>query len=340
MMYDVAPESLGTLRRAAGASAGRVTLHVIRGDPASPLGDRLAAVAQRVEQRSDGGIPATFDVRGDSSGAPSLTVRVGGRDVVRYHAVPEGPEEGPFVAGLLACAGGPDSAADGPPPPPATGLTVFIAASCPNCPISVRAAIALAAASPGLTVAIVDVAVLPDLAERTGVRSVPTIVSDEGLTVVGAVSAAELAERLAAAAGPERDAAVLDSLLDAGRFAAAGELLASAQGHRRFLDRWRASGMEGRIGLVLAVDEALLRSAGALDPIVPDLVELTTGGESARRGDTADLLGRIGHPAARPALEALVSDPDEDVAEAAADALAAIEERSAAAPRSGPKLHG
>jgi HEAT repeat protein len=39
------------------------------------------------------------------------------------------------------------------------------------------------------------------------------------------------------------------------------------------------------------------------------------------RGDVADLLGKIGDPAAIPHLEPLISDPDPDVAEAAVDAL-------------------
>ena len=41
----------------------------------------------------------------------------------------------------------------------------------------------------------------------------------------------------------------------------------------------------------------------------------------ALRGDTADLLGRLAHPAARAALEELRHDPDPDVAEIAAEAL-------------------
>jgi HEAT repeat protein len=43
--------------------------------------------------------------------------------------------------------------------------------------------------------------------------------------------------------------------------------------------------------------------------------------DPSRRGDTADLLGRIGHPDARPILEALMSDSNPEVAEAAEEAL-------------------
>ena len=47
--------------------------------------------------------------------------------------------------------------------------------------------------------------------------------------------------------------------------------------------------------------------------------------DPTRVGDTADLLGQIGHPDARPVLERLSRDPNEEVAEAAADALAELD---------------
>jgi HEAT repeat protein len=42
------------------------------------------------------------------------------------------------------------------------------------------------------------------------------------------------------------------------------------------------------------------------------------------RGDTADLLGQIGHPSAREALKSLLKDPNPDVAEIAKEALEAL----------------
>jgi alkyl hydroperoxide reductase subunit AhpF len=51
---------------------------------------------------------------------------------------------------------------------------------------------------------------------------------------------------------------------------------------------------------------------------------LGDGGPTDLRGDTADLLGQIGHIRAKPALEALLSDPNPDVAEIAAEAIEAL----------------
>jgi hypothetical protein len=280
-----------------------------------------------VERISGGRIPVEEGARSSGESAPALVIQSGGRDRIRYQAIPAGPEEEPFFEALLAMAGGCDPEGAGLSSLPPTELTVFIAASCPNCPTGVRAAIGVAAAAPETTVSIVDVAEFPDRAERIGVRSVPTIVTQEGLTVVGTLSMTELAARILAHHEADGDELLLGSLMDAGRFAAAGELLAAGRGHGAFLSRWRSSGMESRIGLVLAADDALSRSAEALDGIVPSLLELLAGGDTARRGDTADLLGRIGHPAARSWLEQLASDADEELAEAAADALEVLDER-------------
>lgn len=85
--------------------------------------------------------------------------------------------------------------------------------------------------------------------------------------------------------------------------------------------------MESRIGLTLAAEHALEADARALDASVPDLVELLDTPEAGRRGDTVDLLGRIAHPDTRGALVLLRTDPDPDIAEAAAEAVDAIDAR-------------
>lgn len=328
MSFALAPDTLATLAAAAASPSRRITLRVHLGAAPSELGRRLAETAHEVELRTGGLVPVSFDPAGDGGLTPVLAVLVGPRVAVRYHAVPEGPEAGPFVElliGLARCSEAPPGeAADLPP----TELEVFIASGCPNCPTAVRAALTLAATSPELSAAVIDVAEFPERAGGIGVRSVPMIVASGGLTVVGAVSAAELATRLAESRGPAGAGVVLESHVEAGRFAAAGELLAAGRGYEAFLERWRAGGLERRIGLALAADEALEQRSGALDALVPGLLPLLGPGDVARRGDTADLLGRIGHPAARPALEAMRAEADEDIAEAAAEALLGLDARA------------
>ena len=78
-----------------------------------------------------------------------------------------------------------------------------------------------------------------------------------------------------------------------------------------------------------AVEEALEADCAALDGLVADLLPILRAGDAVLRGDTADLLGKIGHRAATDALSALLEDPNPDVAEIASEALGEIDDRYA-----------
>ena len=80
------------------------------------------------------------------------------------------------------------------------------------------------------------------------------------------------------------------------------------------------------MGLFLVAEEALRWNPEGLMDLVPGLISGLEGEgplaqDPSRKGDTADLLGQIGHPDARPVLEALSRDSNEEVAEAAQEAL-------------------
>jgi HEAT repeat protein len=80
------------------------------------------------------------------------------------------------------------------------------------------------------------------------------------------------------------------------------------------------------MGALVALEEALDKNPRILDPIVDDLTSLLFQEEAALRGDTAALLGKIGNPAAIPALRKAVEDQDPDVREAAEEALQSLEQ--------------
>ena len=78
---------------------------------------------------------------------------------------------------------------------------------------------------------------------------------------------------------------------------------------------------------MLAVETGLEGDQAALDGLVPGLLPILGTEDPVLRGDTADLLGRIGHRAATDGLRALLDDPNPDVAEIASEALEEIETR-------------
>jgi glutaredoxin len=293
----------------------------------SDFGQRLAESARRVVQATCDAILLTVEEPTSQDKVDELTLRAGDRDVIHYRAVPEGPEEAPFLEALLALIES-ESSPDAPGLNRPMQLVVFIAPTCPNCPQAVRAVTALAVANRHLSATIVDATEHQEWAQSIGVRSVPLTVVDEALTLVGVISEDELSDRIMMASGPEGDRTIFRSLVDAGRFSAAAARLLEGKAYDAFADRWLSSTLESRIGLVLTAEEALALSSGALDALVPELLAVLESPDAALRGDTADLLGRIGDSRAIPALKALCDDANEDVAEAAHDALEEIRSRA------------
>lgn len=216
-----------------------------------------------------------------------------------------------------------------------TEIILFMGAHCTVCPHQLRSVATVALASPNVVLEVIESSHDPDLAARYEVRSVPTTVVDDELIMVGVVPPQELAFRLIERQGPEHAGRVFAATLRAGRIDAAAERLADGRGTEAFLELWERSGTEEtglqqREILKRAAEESLLYDPEGLAPAVPTLLAgLEEGGPLAvdddLRADTAELLGRIGDPVARPTLERLAQDPDRFVAKAAAEALAELD---------------
>ncbi len=332
------PESLTRALR--GRIARPVNLTLLadrRTDPARELSDQLARVAAAVVAAAptlvtfDGDdYPPEAEDAGSAPVRPALRVEVEPGGVVVYAALPAGPELAPFAEVLAGAAAQGLSVATrgvlaGLAAP--AQLSVFIAASCPHCPQAVRAATALAQAGPDLSCAVIDAQRYPAQAARLRVRSVPVTFIDHELSMVGVVPPAELAAQLASRGGPGYDAARLRSMVEGGRIEDATALL-SAGGAAALVSCWRGSATSLRMGLLLAAEQALDEAPGCLDQAVEPLLPLLAKrADPALRGDTVDLLGRTGSPAAEGVLSALLADPDPDLAEAARDGLETIAAR-------------
>ena len=205
-------------------------------------------------------------------------------------------------------------------------ILLFIGQGCPACPHQVRSVATLALASPRISVEIVDAHMEPELANQYEISSVPTTIVDDELIMVGVIPAMDLAWRLLEREGPEAEKVVFGALVESGRIVEASERLSDGRATGAFYEIWSQSTLESRMGLFLVADEALQWSPDGLKALAPLLIKGLEGEgplsqDDTRRGDTADLLGQIGHPDARPILEALSKDPNEEVAEAATDAL-------------------
>jgi len=265
---------------------------------------------------------------------PCLTIAHRGLGRIHYHALPEGPEASPFLEAVLGPSRGVTDAGeswaerlfalDRP-----AELLVFVGATCPHCPGAVRSANRIALASPLVTVSILDVEMHAELANRFRVRSVPLTLLDGDLAIAGVLRPAELAARILSRDGEGYGSDLLLSLVEQGRFEEATARIRAAPGAAHFAALWRGSGTSLRIGLMMAAEEALEADREALDGLAPRLVPILSTEDAALRGDTADLIGRIGHPVATDELRAMLDDPNPDVAEIASEALEQIRHRSA-----------
>ena len=308
-----------------------IILHPAAGEE-SALEEPLTEVARQLELGSGGALTVE---RGDGIGLvalPCLTIAHRGVGRIHYQALPHGPEGRPFVEAVLGpIRNGPDPgeswverlATLGRP----AELLVFVGASCPHCPGAVRSANRLALASAMVTVSIADVEVHAKLAERFNVRAVPLTILDGSLAVSGVVGSAELVDKILSRDDDSHGEDLLMSLVEQGRFDETARQIRTDPGATHFLAIWKGSTTSLRIGLMMAVETALEGDQAALDGLVPGLLPILGTEDPVLRGDTADLLGRIGHRAATDALRALLDDPNPHVAEIASEALEEIEAR-------------
>ena len=299
----------------------------LRLNPGADPEDKFARALRRVVEQLVRAAPDKLAlVLVAPGGDPTHLAHLAHLDVenVRYRAVPFGPELEPFLELLLALSVGEAPPADEQLAP--ADLQVMIAPTCPNCPRVVAVCGRVAAARPQVRLEVVDVQYFTDLAGA--VKSVPTVIVDGTRSLVGALSEQDLLEVLAERSSRSYVHKTLASMIETGRFTDAVPLLASPQGQAALVAMLASSTMSERIGLMLAAEEALGVNGRCLDAALPHVLPLLEAPDANLRGDVADLLGKIGAPAARTALEALLSDPNPDVCEVAADALGMLRKPS------------
>ena len=301
--------------------------------PENELTRVFGQALRRIEQAAAGLVAVK---RGDGrsvSGVPCLGISVRGVERIHYLALPQGPEQGPFLEILQAVSDGDEEAPDDlrarlqllerP-----AGMLVFIASACPHCPVAVRSATRVALASDKVEVTVIDAQRFPEIAERFGVKSVPLTVLDEELFITGTSSAEQLADAILSRGSESYGADLFRSLVEGGRLVEAAARLRRGGRESEFLQAWGRSTTSLRIPLLLVCEDVLDEEPTAFDGIVSALVDLLGTEDATLRGDTADLLGRIAHPSALEGLAALCGDPNPDVAEIATEAIEEIRDRA------------
>lgn len=262
---------------------------------------------------------------------PSITLAGGQQRNIHFLAMPENRELEPFLDAIAWLSGSAQ--------PPVRSemealrhikrpveLLVFMSGFCPHCPAVVRHGLYIATIQPLVDVSIIDATLFGDLAEKYKIKSTPTVIFNEGFTHVGELSLENLVKYVTLTDSPDFTTVTLDSMIKNGRAEDAALYLCKNRASEAVLPIFKAPEFSSRMGALLVMEEALSLDPRCLDAVVEPLTELLKVDETALRGDTAELLGKIGDPSASAALQALLeTEKDPEVTEAAKEALERLE---------------
>lgn len=293
--------------------------------------EELKRLAHIVADASAGRVTVTTSADGLLPfGLPGLTIANDQQTSIHYLCIPEQRELDPFLHALAFV-----GSKHVPPAPEAqtlldqvsspAELVVLVSPFCPNCPLVVDAVIGLAAATPLITAYVIDAQRFPELAQDHGIQSVPAVIIDRHLVHIGEITQTRLAEILTRRGTPAYDREVIRSLIDQGNIAEPAARLCRTKDAAALLALFEEGDLSMRMGVLVVFEEALEHDRKAIQETVPQLLAMLSHRDARIRGDLADLLGKLGDPRAIPHLEHLLKDPDPDVADAAAEALEAIQ---------------
>ena len=206
-------------------------------------------------------------------------------------------------------------------------VTVFIAPFCPHCAKVVETANKMAIANPEVKVRIVDVSLLPELGERFGITSAPTVVINGEIKLVGELSENELVEWIRKA-NSEYKLDYFVTLLRDGRVDEIMEIIRKKPEDAKILAE--VLGEEEvfiRVGAMILLKRISKNEPRAIKFAKEKIKELLLSDDSTKAQDAAFILGEIGKKEDIPLLQRLLESKDSEVREAAEEAISEIEER-------------
>jgi hypothetical protein len=245
---------------------------------------------------------------------------------ILLHALPQGTELQPFVDLLIAESKRTkttqnETLEDNLEIPAA--LKLFVSPACPFCPLMMKKLFEAALAHPAIHLTVIDVSLFPEIAELDQVKSVPTLILDNGFRWTGSVDMEELFEVI-----HHRDPAILstDSLksmiANGDAFQLAELMIRERIIFPAFFDLLTHEEFSTRLGAMAAVETLVEKdrdiAAQLIDPLLlrfEDQIEQV-------KGDILYILGEVGDYRLISFLKSIaVGKYANDIKEAATDAI-------------------
>jgi glutaredoxin len=255
-----------------------------------------------------------------------------------FHAAPRGTELPVFLdaAALVAGRAAPSfsddqrrviEAIDVP-----AQLELYVSPHCPFCPVMTRRMVDLALASAQLMVAVIDAGMFGEEAQSREIRSVPTLVLDDGLRWTGEAGLDEILPALGTRDPARLGPAVFRRMLESGAAFDLAAMMARA-GHvfPAFVDLLVHERWSVRLGAMVAAETLADASPTVAATLAPELMARYGAQGIAVRGDLLQVLGMVGTRELADAVEAMAREETHaDVREAAEEAVASLREKSIA----------
>lgn len=231
---------------------------------------------------------------------PAIEVRPG----LRYRAIPEGPELGPFLEALAGdkTAEALPLAASGQAEYLPVSLRLYIADRCPFCPAAVRSLLPFTGEGGEVAVTIVDAVRFPDDAAADGIRSVPALIfrdpaGGDRFCWSGALNLPEILSVLATRDPAGLGAESMVGMIEAGDAAGLAALMLKREAiFPAFLDLLTHEKWPTRLG-AMVVAETLAEERPELGAsLVEPLWRVFPDADETIQGDILYLIGLVGDP--------------------------------------------
>lgn len=264
---------------------------------------------------------------GDPKTGPAIEISSG----IQYQAIPTENELEPFLEALVYAGGQPPVVSQAVKEQlkdiqlPAI-VKLYVAPQCKFCPGVVRQLLPLPVINSNIRLTIVDCTQFPDAMEANKIKSVPTIILDDRFRWTGQIDLNEIISMMKDQDPGALSAASLEMMIaDGNAGQLAGMMIDAGQLFPAFFEVLTHYSTFVRLGAMMAMEELIEeKPALAVGAITPLWERFSAASESVQ-GDILYILGEIGHPDARIAVDSVLGgDYSAEVKEAAEEALEKI----------------
>ncbi|MEJ2221293.1 MAG: thioredoxin family protein [Desulfobacterales bacterium] len=277
--------------------------------------DELVQQVPQIRVKKEAGDPDEF---------PAIKIHNG----LRYQAIPEGTEVGPFIKALQLVDLGTAQIAEKSAAGLAkidlpTHLVIYVSPQCTFCPGAVQQLLPLLTLNPHIRLTVVDAMHFPELAEKDNIQSVPTLILEDQFRWTGTIQLDEIIEMMVnrepGALGP----ASLEMMLKEGNAGQLTEMMLNKMDiFPAFYELLLHPKWPVRLGAMVVMEEIIAKKPDLAVRTIRPLWRKFDEVDNRVKGDLVYILGQMAPKETTPLLESVLKgEYASEVKEAAKEAL-------------------